>query len=62
MAGWWAGQAAPGDTCTLDATRWGLRDRDGALFDGTRRGMVISSQPNWFGATTRVILLFLPVP
>lgn len=60
MAGWWAGQAAPGDTCTLDARRWGLTDRYGAPFDGTRRGLVTSVQPNWFGATTRVVALFLP--
>jgi hypothetical protein len=60
MAGWWAGQAAPGDTCTLDARRFGLTDRYGAEFDGTREGLVLSAQPNWFGATTRVVVAFLP--
>jgi hypothetical protein len=60
LAGWWAGQAAPGDTCTLDATLFGLTDRFGNAFDGTRRGLVLSAQPNWFGATTRVVALFLP--
>jgi hypothetical protein len=60
MAGWWAGQAAPGDTCTLDARLLGLTDRFGADFDGTRKGLILSAQPNWFGATTRVVMAFLP--
>lgn len=58
LRGWWPGQASVGETCDLQVTL--LVSRDGSSFVG-RRALVTRCSPDWFGATTEIELVVLPV-
>jgi hypothetical protein len=60
MAGWAAATSAPGDSAVL-VTDILPGDRMGRAWSGSRRGLITSVQPAIFGATTRVVVLFLPL-
>jgi hypothetical protein len=57
LRGWRAGQMAAGDTCTVLQTL--IRDRLGRP-TGDRLGLVLECHPNWFTATTDVVVAYLP--
>ena len=57
LANWRGAIPSPGDTVSFTTSL--IVDREGHPFSG-RRGMVIQSGARWFGATSRVSILFLP--